>query len=172
MPKKTKEKLISAFLELVKEEDFDKITVTDLVEKCDISRQTFYYHFDDIHQMLEWAFDSETKAVCALQDSDDLSANEERYIEFFNRYDTLLRKVLKSVNFICVFNLIEKSFYDCITAYITSVRSADQNIGKNADYVISYTAGAYTALIVKTIQTENSEYETIIKNLSTSLKGI
>ena len=170
MPKRTKEALIAAFLELIEEQEFDKITVTDLVERCDISRQTFYYHFDDIHQMLEWAFNSETKAVCELQNSDDLSANEERYIEFFNKYDTMLRKTLKSVKFISIFNLIEKSFYDCIMAYITSVRT--QDFGRNVDYVISYTAGAYTALVVKTIQREKSDYETIIKNLSTSLKGI
>ncbi len=172
MPKKTKEALVNAFLELVKEEPFDKITVTDLVEKCNISRQTFYYHFDDIQRMLEWAFDSETKAVCALTDSDDLSSNEERYIEFFNRYDTMLRKTLNSVKFINIFNLIEKSFYDCITFYVSSIRNDEQNIGKNVEYVISYTAGAYTALIIKTIQSEKSDYETIIKNLSASLKAI
>ena len=84
----------------------------------------------------------------------------------------MLRKALKSIRFIGVFNRIEKSFYDCITSYIAAKRSADQNFGKNADYVISYTAGAYTALVVKTIQEEKSDYETIIKNLGTSLKGI
>ncbi|MBQ9530478.1 MAG: TetR family transcriptional regulator [Eubacterium sp.] len=172
MPKKTKEALISAFLELVKKDDFDRITVTDLVEKCGISRQTFYYHFDDIHQMLDWAFEAETKSICALQNPDDWGATEEKYIEFFNKYDVMLRKALKSIRFIGVFNRIEKSFYDCITSYIAAKRSADQNFGKNADYVISYTAGAYTALVVKTIQEEKSDYETIIKNLGTSLKGI
>ena len=172
MPKKTKEALISAFLDLVNEEEFDKITVTDLVEKCSISRQTFYYHFDDINQMLEWAFENETKNICALQDQDDWKATEKKHIEFFNKYDTMLRKTLKSVKFIKIFNLIEKSFYDCITSYIAVKRSSDQNFGKNVDYLISYTAGAYTALVIKTIQNEKSDYETIIENLATSLKGI
>lgn len=172
MPKKTKEALVSAFLDLVKEEDFDRITVTDLVDKCSISRQTFYYHFDDIHQMLEWAFDNETKGICTLYDSEDWGTTEEKHIEFFNKYDVMLRKAIKSVRFISVFNLIEKNFYDCITSYVSVKRSSDQNFGKNVDYVITYTAGAYTALVIKTIQKETSDYETIVKNLSTSLKGI
>jgi hypothetical protein len=84
----------------------------------------------------------------------------------------VLRKSLKSIDFVFVLNLIDKSFYDFIKSYISSVRSEEQNFGKNADYVISFTAGAYTALVVKTIQNETSDYETIIRNLSTSLKGI
>lgn len=172
MSKKTKEALISAFHELILQEEFDKITVTDLVEKCEISRQTFYYHFGDIHNMLTWAFDSETKRICENQNPDNWEDTEIKYIEFFKKYDTLLRKSLKSTDFIFVLNLIDKSFYDCIRSYISAKRSEEQSFGKNADYVISYTAGAYTSLVIKTIQNEESDYETIIKNLSTSLKGI
>ena len=167
MAKRTKEALIEAFLELIEDEDFDKISVTDLVEKCGISRQTFYYHFEDVQAMIRWAFDNETKAVC---EADDMSDAEQSYIDFFKRYDTMLRKALKSTKLIFVFNIIDKSFYDCITAYLSTKRE-EQSFGKNADYVISYTAGAFTSLVIKTIQNETSDYETIISNLSASLQG-
>ena len=172
MSKKTKDVLVSAFIKLINEEDFDKITVTDLVEKCGVSRQTFYYHFDDIHNMLSWAFDVETKQICENQNPDNWKETEKKYVEFFKKYDIMLRKSLKSTQFIFVLNLIDKSFYDCITSYISAKRSEEQSFGKNADYVISFTAGAYTSLIIKTIQNEKSDYETIIRNLSTSLQGI
>ena len=172
MSKRTKETLVSAFIELVNDEEFDKITVTDLVDKCGVSRQTFYYHFDDIHSMISWAFDVETKAVCESQNLNNWDEAERKYIEFFRKYDTLLRKSLKSTQFIFILNLIDKSFYDCITSYISVKRSEEQNFGKNADYVISYTAGAYTSLVIKAIQNEKSDYKTIIKNLSTSLNSI
>ncbi len=172
MSKKTKEALVAAFRELIEEEEFDRITVTDLVEKCGISRQTFYYHFDDVSQMLRWAFETETKIICEQQNPDNWEETETKYIEFFVRYDTMLRKAIKSVKFISVINLIDKSFYEFITSYISIKRSSEQGFGKNVDYVISYTAGAYTTLVIKTIQNEESDYETIIKNLSTSLQGI
>jgi len=172
MSKKTKTTLVTAFLELVNEEPFDKITVTDLVEKCSISRQTFYYHFDDIKEMLEWAFDSETKAICDTLDYDNWQATEDRFVEFLNKYDMLFRKSLVSTKFIFIFNMIDKSFNTAIKHFISAKRSEEQNFGKNADYVISYTAGAFTSLVVKTIQNETSDYETIVKNLSTSLQGI
>ena len=172
MSKKTKETLVSAFISLVNEEEFDKITVTDLVEKCGVSRQTFYYHFDDIHNMLSWAFDVETKAVCESRNPDNWEVAERKYIEFFRKYDALLRKSLKSTQFIFILNLIDKSFYDCISSYVSAKRREEQSFGRNVDYVISYTAGAYTSLVIKTIQTEKSDYKTIIKNLSTSLNSI
>ena len=40
-----------AFLGYKKIED---ITVKDLVDACHISRQTFYYHFHDIMDVMEW----------------------------------------------------------------------------------------------------------------------
>ena len=40
---------------LIRRKDADKITVKDLVEVCGISRQTFYYHFKDIVDVVEWA---------------------------------------------------------------------------------------------------------------------
>lgn len=172
MSKKTKEALVSAFLDLIEEEEFDKITVTDLVEKCGISRQTFYYHFEDIQNMLSWTFDSETKKICDLQNPDKWEESEKMFVDFFNTYDLMFRKALKSAKFIFVINLIDKSFYDCITSYIAIKRREEKNFGKNADYVISYTAGAFTSLVIKTIQNEASDYETIFNNLSTSLQGI
>lgn len=172
MSSKTKDTLVEAFLELVDENDFDKITVTDLVEKCGISRQTFYYHFEDIQKMLEWSFDNETKKICDSNDSDDWSESAEKYIAFFNKYDTMLRKSINSLNFVFIYNLIEKSFYDCISSCIAKKRCKEHIIGKNADFIISYTAGAFTALIVKTIQCEKSDYKKILNNLLTALQGV
>ncbi len=43
------------FFDLVRERGFDKITVKDLVERCHISRQTFYYHFQDLLDVVEWS---------------------------------------------------------------------------------------------------------------------
>ena len=54
MPVDVKSAVASAFLEMAARKDVDKITVKDLVEACGISRQTFYYHFRDIVDVLEW----------------------------------------------------------------------------------------------------------------------
>ena len=56
---KTKKKLAGALKELMKTTTFDKITVSDITEKCDVHRQTFYYHFQDRYELLDWIFVNE-----------------------------------------------------------------------------------------------------------------
>ena len=40
-------------MELLKEKDFEKITVTDIVNRADINRSTFYAHYRDIYAVVE-----------------------------------------------------------------------------------------------------------------------
>lgn len=57
-------RLISdTFSELVKTQDVDKITVTMLIGECHISRQTFYYHFQDIMEVIEWTLEQATQEM-------------------------------------------------------------------------------------------------------------
>ena len=56
---KTKKKLAGALKELMKTTTFDRITVSDITEKCNVHRQTFYYHFQDRYELLDWIFVNE-----------------------------------------------------------------------------------------------------------------
>lgn len=51
---KTKLKMAEALKELMHDTSFEKITVSDVTEKCNIHRQTFYYHFQDRYELLDW----------------------------------------------------------------------------------------------------------------------
>ena len=42
-----------AFVELLKEKDLEKITVTDIITRADINRGTFYAHFQDTRAVIE-----------------------------------------------------------------------------------------------------------------------
>ena len=49
----TKRAIIESFIRQLQNKPADKITVKDIVEDCGISRNTFYYHFKDIYEVLE-----------------------------------------------------------------------------------------------------------------------
>ena len=55
----TKEALAKAFAELLEKRSIDKVTVKDIVAACGVNRQTFYYHFRDIYDLMEWALTAE-----------------------------------------------------------------------------------------------------------------
>ena len=51
----TKKALVEAFGKLIAKKPFSKITVSDITAECGVSRMTFYYHFNDIYDLLEWS---------------------------------------------------------------------------------------------------------------------
>ena len=53
MPIDMKSVIAEAFKDMVRRGNADKITVKALIEECHISRQTFYYHFQDILDVME-----------------------------------------------------------------------------------------------------------------------
>ncbi len=50
----TKNALADGLKELLNEKQLSKITIRELTEKCDVNRQTFYYHFADIRDLCRW----------------------------------------------------------------------------------------------------------------------
>lgn len=49
----TKRYILEAFRTLLEEKPMDRITVRDIVEECGLTRNTFYYHYDDIFDLFE-----------------------------------------------------------------------------------------------------------------------
>lgn len=63
MPATMRNLIADAFLALAEHKSVDKITVKDLVDHCGISRQTFYYHFKDIFEVIDWVIDRQINRV-------------------------------------------------------------------------------------------------------------
>lgn len=49
----TKQAIVQTFLELLNEKPFAKITVTDIVNRCGINRNTFYYYYQDMFALVD-----------------------------------------------------------------------------------------------------------------------
>lgn len=55
----TKRALASALKELMESQPFDKISVGDICEKCEMNRKSFYYHFKDKYDLVNWIYHTE-----------------------------------------------------------------------------------------------------------------
>lgn len=56
MAKTTKQTIFNSFVDLLAEMPFDKITIRHIVEKSNVNRNTFYYYYSDIYELLEEVF--------------------------------------------------------------------------------------------------------------------
>ena len=50
----TKRALEASLKRLLLQKPLTKITINDITEDCGVSRMTFYYHFKDIYDLIEW----------------------------------------------------------------------------------------------------------------------
>ena len=66
----TKRALVQSLKSLLQQKPLSKITISDITEDCGISRMTFYYHFKDIYDLVEWA---------CMEDAAKALANKKTY---------------------------------------------------------------------------------------------
>ncbi|MFW5437171.1 dihydroxyacetone kinase transcriptional activator DhaS [Paenibacillus apiarius] len=55
----TKKALATSLKEVMNHVAFNKVTVKHIVDNCGLNRQTFYYHFQDIYDLLGWVYKTE-----------------------------------------------------------------------------------------------------------------
>ncbi len=51
------------FIRLLNKKSFNKITITEIVENCELNRNTFYYHYSDLMEVLSEIFEDELAKI-------------------------------------------------------------------------------------------------------------
>lgn len=57
----TQKALAESLKKLLNRKTLNKITVSDITNDCGVNRQTFYYHFHDVYELVDWIFAEEMK---------------------------------------------------------------------------------------------------------------
>lgn len=58
-----KNAIADMYLQLIHQKQADKITVRELTEKCNVTRQAFYYHYPDIKGVMEYVIQREITQI-------------------------------------------------------------------------------------------------------------
>ena len=115
MPINMKNIIADTYAEMVTHGNVDKITVKALIEKCHISRQTFYYHFQDIIDVLEWSIQRGTEHLVEESlNAEDLRSSLRIFVTFFVDHFPQIQKLLESQKR----SQIEKIAIDAVSAYL------------------------------------------------------
>lgn len=78
----TKRALEQSLKNLLREKPLSKITISDITEDCGISRMTFYYHFKDIYDLVEWACAEDVAR--ALQNKKTYDTWQQGFVQIFH----------------------------------------------------------------------------------------
>ena len=111
----TKKALEASLKKLMLKKPLDKITIRDITDDCGISRMTFYYHFQDIYDLVEWCCIED--ATAALQGKKTCDTWNEGLVQIFeavlenkafilNAYRCISREQMENFLFRMTYGLI------------------------------------------------------------------
>ncbi len=69
----TKRALAAALQELMEKTPFEKIQIAQICDRCQMNRKSFYYHFEDKYDLVNWIFDAKFRALADEFLTDDSS---------------------------------------------------------------------------------------------------
>ena len=118
----TKSIIIDAFWQLLEQKPFSKITVKDIVDICQLNRNTFYYHFHDIPELLEFIVKRDADSIIRTYHNfgspmDCLTPLLESCV---GRWKAILH-IYRSVHREAFLNELDRIIYYGVTQYINTV---------------------------------------------------
>lgn len=158
---KTEHRLAEALKTMMSELPLEEISVAALTRRCKVHRQTFYYHFNDIYDLLALVFLNEK-----IPHIDEARNSEEMVTAIYNYYiknqafiDGTLNSAGKDLFEEFVYNTCYKSF----TKYINNLAESKRVTINEKKNIVRFRAFAYSNSIVYYLSThKNKSLENIL----------
>ena len=143
-----------AIKSLIKKQPLDKITVTDIVSTAGKTRQTFYRHFQDKYDLLEYCVKNIEQELTEKINTTQYSNSKEFYtnlvmslLEYISENKKMFKSVLKN-NFD---NSVNKIFMNTCINYITDMLEKEKDQGIYHKTKIPIIAQFYAGAVISTI---------------------
>ena len=95
----TKVAMSNALKEQLKKKKLSKITINDIASACNISRMTFYYHFQDIYDLAEWTLEEAAgRAIGENRTYESLQQGFEGLLRELQANQTLILNIYRSMD--------------------------------------------------------------------------
>ena len=148
----TKVAMSNALKEQLKKKKLSKITINDIASACNISRMTFYYHFQDIYDLIEWT----------LEEAAGRAIGENRTYESWQQgFEGLLREL--QANQTLILNIYRSMDREMIERYLLKkAESSEENKRRIAVFYSYAFLGVLMEWISKGMTTEPHEITMIV----------
>lgn len=169
----TKHALEASLKRLLLQKPLSKITISDITEDCGVNRMTFYYHFKDIYDLVEWSCEEEARR--ALGEKKTYDTWQEGFLQIFqavqsnrpfimNVYHSVNREQVEAylykVTYHLLINVVEEKAVDM------SVRQEDK------EFIAHLYKYAFVGIMLDWIRGDmKADPHVIIDRLSTVLLG-
>ena len=151
----------------------DKITIKDLTDDIGISRMSFYYHFKDIYDLVEWSCaEDSAKALAGKKTYDTWQEGFLQIFESVRDNKPFIMNVYRSVNRKQIEFYLYQSTYNVLMNVINE-ESKNINVQEeDKKFIADFYKYAFVGLMLDWIEADMKEDENIlIDKLSLLMKG-
>ena len=173
MSQVTKRALEASLKNLLLKKPLDKITINDIAEDCGINRMTFYYHFKDIYDLVEWSCVEDAKK--ALEGKKTYDTWQEGFLQIFEAVQDnkpFIINVYRSVSREQVENYLYNLTYDLLIGVVEE-QAAGMNVSADdKKFIADFYKYAYVGLMLDWIRGDMRENpQIILDRLSRLMRG-
>ncbi len=162
MSQLTRKHIINKTLELVAKKPVNKVTVREIVSECEITRNTFYYYFHDVYDVLDSVLSDKIDELYAIQPLDF-----ERLIFDILDYCSEHKKVWLSVYNAMGRELFSKHIIDkfkvLLEAYMLSVAGEKGINPVDKDIILGFYEEAIVGILIRWLLSSNNSEEGDLK---------
>lgn len=173
MSQMTKRALEASLKELLRHKPLDKITVSDLTDHCGVNRMTFYYHFKDIYDLIEWCCVEDAKK--ALEGKKTYDTWQQGFLQIFEAVldnKPFILNVYHSVSREQVELYLYKLTYDLLIGVVEE-KSAGMNVrDEDKKFIADFYKYAFVGLMLDWVKHDmKGDPHEIIEELSIVMHG-
>ncbi len=137
----TKVALASALRQMMMIKPIDKITVKDIVEICGVNRQTFYYHFDDVDDLMEWVFEDDAERVLPKEVVYDRWLEDVMtFMDYLESNSVFTLNVYNSNSRLYMLRYLKEKMKTCIRSFAVIVSEGMSITQRDFDFVVEFYA--------------------------------
>ena len=159
---------------LMLEKPINKITIKELTSRCKINRQTFYYHFCDIYDLLEWLIRNRLKSfVTNIENFKSWQEAGIYLLDYLCDNRALVLSTLNSLSRNSVHNLIHDEIFKLASKFVHEI-AGDIKLSEDAfKHIIHFFCITFTALLEDWLVSDsNQSSKEVIYDLDMIVSGM
>ena len=131
---------------------FSKISIGDICEKCEMNRKSFYYHFKDKYDLVNWIYYTEFAAAIRRQNHDTLPELVEDLCRFFYGDRAFYRKIFSVTGQ----NSFSEYFRELLAAFLSGYLEEEFSGENNFSFYVDFYADAVVCAVKRWLLEKDS----------------
>jgi len=115
MKQKTETALCESLMELLKRHPFPRITIQMISSLAGVNRQTFYYHFDNVYDLLGDAFEYDFMKKSRVEEGTDWDRYMGEFLRWMRDNRHIIRNLINNVGGSCLKESIHPIISKCMS---------------------------------------------------------